>query len=319
MARCIVLANATRVGIGLGQGFARSNVWGIVVSYDITLIDSTLFETFSCKGEILPLGILSIIGRLNPGAKIILSNVYYDLVNDDTVLVSNKRVEDFEYTEITVRPEQNNCSFTGGFLDTTALAIYNSARDNFYVFTGFTGKIKHGLWSYYTGYCPRWLWVQEMYDSGRLVWMKAWDSAGFMYINATKSPNNDSVYIKEIHPNGQTRYEGWVVTDFENYMFRGEFTPNRGDIPSVNPYMEYFRRMKFIPVGEWKAYHTNGQLKYNVSFTTFTGDPHGEYYYIEDESLLPKNNVVVNGIWEVYDENGIKTNTYKYNKGIIQE
>jgi hypothetical protein len=272
-----IKANAQHVYMGLGDGFARAETRCYVSSYSITLIDSNTFETFAAKGNVIPLEVRSKISRLSPGGKIILSNVYYDMVNDDTVFLRNEKADRFPFTEITVLPDISSSSFDGGFIDTAAIVFYNSYRDNRGAFTDFIGKAKHGVWNYHTGYCPKRLWGQELYDSGRLLAMKVWDSTGFLCIDAAK------LY-------GQTSLS--------------------------NPYFSYYYTMKLIPVDEWKEYHSNGQLKCKAIFTAIPSNL-SDYYYIKDNLQLPSYTIVADSLWEVFDENGTQTQKYSYNKGVL--
>jgi hypothetical protein len=309
-----IKANATRVYMGLGDGFARAETRCYVKSYSITLIDSNTFETFTAKGNVIPLEVRSKISRLSPGGKIILSDVYFDMVNNDTVFLRNEKADRFPFTEITVLPDISSSSFDGGFIDTGAIVFYNSYRDNRGAFTDFTGKTKHGVWNYYTGYCPKRLWGQELYDSGRLQAIKVWDSSGFLCIDAAKSKYSDSIFIKELYGNGKTKREGWAITNYKNYNFEGEIK-FYGQTTISNPYFSYYNTMKLIPVDEWREYHPNGQLKCKAIFTAITGNPSDNYYYIDDDSQLPPYTIVPDGTWEIFDEAGSKTKEYLYDKG----
>jgi hypothetical protein len=310
-----IKANAQHVYMGLGDGFARAETRCYVSSYSITLIDSNTFETFAAKGNVIPLEVRSKISRLSPGGKIILSNVYYDMVNDDTVFLRNEKADRFPFTEITVLPDISSSSFDGGFIDTAAIVFYNSYRDNRGAFTDFIGKAKHGVWNYHTGYCPKRLWGQELYDSGRLLAMKVWDSTGFLCIDAAKPKYSDSIFIKELYPNGKTKREGWAINNYTDYNFEGEIKLY-GQTSLSNPYFSYYYTMKLIPVDEWKEYHSNGQLKCKAIFTAIPSNL-SDYYYIKDNLQLPSYTIVADSLWEVFDENGTQTQKYSYNKGVL--
>lgn len=308
-----IIANAQRIYMGLGDGFAAASVKSVVSKYSITLIDSFNYETFKVEGSLVSAAVQSKIRRLAAGGKIIISDVYYDVNYDGKPIVTNERCERMGNVVITVRPDISACSFDGGFYDTTAKVHYSSFRTNDAAFTDFVGKVKHGYWNYYTGYCPQRMWGQEYYDSGRLKVLKVWDSIGRLVLDVSKDLNADTMLWVEYYPNSIIKREGVVLTNNAGYAYEGELAEFKDKV-SDNPALKGYSAMNFIPVGKWVEYYPNGAVRQQAYFAIVDGKTLDKYYYIEVEGSFPKA-VVADGVWTTYDENGNLIAEFKYNKG----
>ena len=181
--------------------------------------------------------------------------------------------------------------------------------------TAFAGKTKNGEWNYYTGSCPARLWCREVYDTGQLVSYKVWNSTGSLAIDGYRPEHNGPLFIKELYPGGQPSRMGWVKTELSGYVFWGEAGKKAND--SINPVLRHFRRMRYVPTGDWKEYYPDGKLKLTGSFVSVPFKDNGDYYYIEDKSLLPQFASVADGKWTEYDENGNIRKEYIFDKGVL--
>ncbi len=308
-----IIANAQKLYMSLGEGFATAAVKSVVSKYSITLIDSFNYETFKAEGSLVSATVQSKIRKLAPGGKIIISDVYYDVYSDGMSIVTNERCERTGNVVITVRPDISASSFDGGFYDTAAKVYYSSFRTNDAAFTDFVGKVKHGYWNYYTGYCPQRMWGQEYYDSGRLKVLKVWDSSGLLVLDVNKDLNADTMVWVEYYPNRTIKRAGVVLTNNAGYAYEGELAEFK-DRVSGNPALNNYSAMNFIPIGKWVEYYPNGVVRQRAYFAIVDGKTLDKYYYIEDEGSFPKA-VVADGVWTTYDENGNLIAEYKYNKG----
>lgn len=309
-----IRANATRVFMGLGSwGSGNEDPKFTVEKFNITLIDSCWFETFHCTGNVIPPHVSAHINRLNPGGKIIINRIYFNSYNHRGTFYQNELSDDD--LVITVRPGGSDFSITGSFSNTPAGMQFYSHRYINNNFTAFAGKTKNGEWNYYTGHCPARLWSREVYDTGLLKTQKIWDSTGRLVIDAYRPEPDGPLFIKELYRTGETRRLGWVQTDLAGYVFWGEAGKKATD--NINPVLQHFRNMRFIPVGDWKEYHPNGKLKLTGSFATIPFKDNGDYYYITDKSSLPQFASVADGKWTEYDENGNIKKEYIFDKGVL--
>jgi antitoxin component YwqK of YwqJK toxin-antitoxin module len=89
-------------------------------------------------------------------------------------------------------------------------------------------------------------------------------------------------------------------------------------IYKVGDYTEKGRYVADLKDGVWKAYYSNGKLKYEGSY--IQGNPDGEHFFYYPNGQLKETNYYLMGIseknWKKYDENGmlVLTITYKDNR-----
>ncbi|HYG15340.1 MAG TPA: hypothetical protein VEC12_06255, partial [Bacteroidia bacterium] len=99
------------------EGFVMDGVHGEAISFDVTLIDSLYFKTFSNTGPILNMPVRNAIHQLCEGGKIIITNVRYRLIKKGDTLNYEEPLAD--NCEITVRSQSNTYTIEGGFSDTS--------------------------------------------------------------------------------------------------------------------------------------------------------------------------------------------------------
>lgn len=328
-----IRANANRVYLSLGEGFAVEGIKITVISYDFTLVDSLGFETVHVAGANTPTQILNKMTTLSAGAKLILSNFeYFAMQHSDTVLRPTKlagekviltvrqNVNSFFPTESEIEAYDNfspTYQITGSFCNSSKQYKYNSLLTSDDYLLQFVNKTKHGTWQYYTGIgAAKRLYMQEYYDSGEVLSYIAYDSIGNVIIDSKREAGVDSMYIKEVYNNGNTKREGWVYTNLSRYGYWGEISKSYHGNESNNPYKNAYQKMRFVPMGEWKEFHENGTLKLKATFKTLHDYKYFTYY---DEYLAKGFNVFIDGLWAEYDDKGVLLNTYKYEDGYYIE
>lgn len=94
---------------------------------------------------------------------------------------------------------------------------------------------------------------------------------------------------------------------------------------SPEKWEQYFiaKHVKKIPVGEWKYYHNNGELKEVGSYCDIVHEYRGMSYPLEWEGKTwPKpvagyltSTFLKDGVWEYYDPNGNNIRTEEYVRG----
>ncbi|HYG15995.1 MAG TPA: hypothetical protein VEC12_09600 [Bacteroidia bacterium] len=319
-----IKANASRIFMPLGQGFAVEGLRGYVQSFRITVVDSTGYGTVQVKGHHLNSNALKLINNLTGGAVIYIDDIYYCILkNKDTVVP----IKLSEYT-LTIKarvpntlslvateeeraayiPPRPAYTITGSFYGTKKQMQYTYGFSDIGAFSHLTGLLKHGEWKYYSGLINPRTYREEYYDSSRLLKYTLYDSSGFKTIDLTISADADSVYYKELYPNGKTMREGWVVVNNSNYNFGGE---NTGDQISGNEYVKYYYRLKFVPVGRWKEYYESGQVKLEASFKAVENYKFTTTYTLETITYEGFT-VFVSGKWTVYNEDGSIKETFNY-------
>lgn len=306
-----IRANAVGIYMSLGEGFAPEGVVGRVVSYTFSVVDSLGYFSIPVSGGSLPAIAKGSIRHLNPGAKIMVTNIRYVIYgNGDTLwpeTLSSKIVQ------ISTRNSATSSYMVmGGFSDTSAEFKYHSTFTNKHYLPQFLGKTKHGRWVYSSGWHNPKVYLEEYYDTGRITRYIVYDSAGNILIDASKKPNVDTMYIRELYPDGNLHREGWVATDQANYYFGGEIPYNEyhGSMAD-NSFREYFETMKFIPLGTWKEYYPNGKLQLKATFGKY------EHKFI-DGSPRVNYMILMDGVWEVFNNKGELLKKFPYQEGVYK-
>lgn len=301
VAKSAVQGNAQRLFLNMGEGFIMAGVLYQATSFDVTIIDSVSFKTFSDTGAVISAEIKDAIDYISEGGKIIINNVRYRLIKRGDTLSFEEPLTG--NCEITVRPQTNTYTVEGGFYGTTIKLYYDSYLGNAAQWSGLVNYTRHGQWVYKTGACSQRVYLEEWYDSGRLTKYRWYDSTGFETISVDLPDTGSSIYYRELFNDSTVKREGWIITNRPGYRYR--FTRN-GDYcgpENLHPFQDFFKTFRFAPAGEWKEYRPGGQLKYKGSFSVdFPADG------ISDSTAEIKPA----GVWTEYDETGNIISEYNF-------
>lgn len=319
-----IRANASRIFMSLGEGFAVEGLKCTVQSFRIAVADSTGLESVRVKGSILNSNALKLINNLTGGALIYIDSIFYcTLRGKDTLeptqlsyhtLIIKARIpwnlSPFATTEerdayIPPRPEY---IITGGFFGSERKFKYIHGISDISYYADLVGLVKQGQWKYSSGINNPRVYKEEYYDSGRLLKYTLYDSTGFKTVNLTIPIDADSVYYKELYSNGNVKREGWVIANRNDYQYVGERST---DQMSGNEFDNYYYKFRFIPVGNWKEYYESGRIKLEASFKAVENYKYTTTYTLET-ILYEGFSVFVSGKRIVYNEDGSIKETFNY-------